>query len=682
MACQLNEAQRATKSAAGSAWCLGVAVVVLLVAVSTEAAFPGWDPRCSDPLEAARHLLGIGPGETLHGPFVLSEVSILAQHCGTSVFRVQEETRGKRLDVLAWRTEQASSCACRTRNYCLIFRDTETGRTLAPTEVPKDLLRAVCVRAGLNDRGVMIDHGPRNAAYRWILVALGLVVLCATLWALTREVFAPDTPRYVPPILGAIVVVAGALRMFVSEHGFLHEYFHFGTTIENYLFGDLLDSHGEVGPAFYRLAWLVSGDEEKSVFGTNAVLATLTVACLALLDYRLFRSWPRALFSALILAFLPHHLRVSGSEDLFVPMVLFAVSALAWGAHYFRSGSRMALALSAAAMFLAAQSRPEGILTVGFLGLLALAGFRLGWHRALMRPATWVALGAFIGAMVMQRALVPSMAEGLVRDVDLLHPPWPQLWLDPDVTPVFLPVLCIVALWVATQSRDPLPGWLLLAAEVTVYSGLVFFHGSPTYMLRAQTAAIPYFVLLAAGGGEFLLRLAYGHRIAARTIAALLALVVAGGAAERVAFISTATPDEEIADFVRHTVPLLPEGPGVTLLAPAVHAPFPRELVWRNEKLIRIVETERWARGEEPDLSSKDLLVYEGPGCFLAASERVTDEPMHEACLAVRRAFRLEPIATRVIAFPERYGQARFGGRTDPVVIGFYRVVGPAESSR
>lgn len=668
-----------------------LAWVVAGFAVACAPTQRGMSGDCADAEWTARHLLGLEAGEALGESWVLSRAGILPNRCGTSVFAFHHRDRGPQVEVLARQTEEASSCTCRTRNYCLNFRDPATARDLKPAEVPLDLLREVCLAAGDRDRGVLLDAGAQNAAYRWLLVALGLVVLAGTLCVLWREVFAPGTPRIVAPALGSVVLLAAILRYFLSEWNFIHEYFHFGNTISSYLYNDLLDKHGEVGPAFYRAAEALFGLDEDSVFGTNAVLATLTVPVGALLDYLLFRSWPRALFSAFVLAVLPHHLRVSAGEDLFIPMVLFSVSGLALAVRHFDTGARGTLALSSAALFLATQSRPEGALTVVLLGLLVVAGVRRGWPRVLTRPATWVALAGLAAAVVLQRTLFGSGAESLVAEVTLIRLPWPQLWLDPEVTPPVLPALCVVGLVAAFRNRDLVSLGLLVAGEATVYASLVFFD-SKTYNLRSQVAAIPYFVLFAAGGFEFLRRFVAAHRASLAVFWGLLLFSVSEGMATRIPFIRADTPDADVADFIRDVLPLIPEGPGVTMLAPALFTPFPRDLVWRERKLIRMVELERWARGEEPGLTCEDLIVFEAPGCFVGGGNRWTDDEMDPACAAVRRACRLEPMFTKEIEIPLPYGQNRFGraragparhdDRPEVITIGFYWAAGPARESR
>ncbi len=645
---------------------------------------------CTKPQWGAQRLLGLTAGEVLGDSWRLSGTGFLAGTCQTFVLTFRPQGSGREVQVLATPTEVVSPCACHSRNFCLTFRDPATARDLTPAEVPEDLLRAVCLTAGERDRGVLRDTGTRNEAYRWVLVGLAVLVLAGTLRALWREVFAPGTPRTVAWVLGSLVLLAAVLRRALSEWVFLHEYFHFGSTVENHLYSDLLDFHGEMGPALYRVAEALFGLGEDSIFGTNALLATLTVPVLALLDYSLFRSWPRALVSAGILAILPHHLRVSASEDFFVPMVLFAACGLAAAVRYLETGARGPLATCVAALFLAMQSRPEGALVVGLIGLLTLA--RREWRARLARPTPWAAVVALGAAVGVQRVFFASGAESLVKEIDWFHPPWPQLWLDPDVTPPLLAALGVVGLVAGARSRDLVPVWLLVALEVTVYSGLIFYSGSPIYILRAQTATIPYVVLLAAGGVEALLATAKGHRPAFLVLAGVIAFVLVAGTATRIPFIQRKTPDSEVATFIAATILDLPEGPGVTLLVPEEYAPFPRELVWRQRRLIRMVGLERWARGEEPGVTCDRLLYFEYPGCFLVPSHLVTADEVNPICAAVRRACRLEPLVTKDIVIPLDYNQARFGeppgspprrrDRPDVITVGFYRAVGPAEESR
>jgi len=509
------------------------------------------------------------------------------------------------------------------------------------------------------------------------LALLAGCVLFGTLAILIREVRRSEAPRWVGPTLASVVVLAGLLRMFWARWGFIHEYFHAGGMTAAYLFSDLLDFHGEVAPSLYRAMQAVTDGHEDAIFGTNALLGTMTVPALALLDLMLSGSWIRAVFSAFVLAVLPHHVRLSGTEDFFVAAVLFSVCGLGMGVRYLRTGSRAALGLAVGGLFLAMESRPEGALTPVLLGVLALMGADHGWWRAFARPATWAGVAGLGALVAMQRTWFPTGAETLLSDITFLRWPWPQLYLDPEVTPPVLPVLGAFGLLAAVVRRDLVALWPLVAAVGSVYASLIFFD-NPTYNLRAQLIAVPYFVLFSAAGAQVLWGRTRPLR-SARWIAGGICALLAYGTWSRTDFIHRQTPDDRVYRFVQKTVPRLPEGPRVTLLASLHLTPFPAELVWRERKWIRVVALERWAEGLERGVGCSNLIVFEGPGCFFAASIRRSDEEMDPRCLAVRRACHLEPLFGMTLELPDDYGQERHGGRTGPVSIGFYRATGPAE---
>src|SRR6185503_6973941 len=139
-------------------------------------------------------------------------------------------------------------------------------------------------------------------------------------------------------VLVALWVAALLMRLTLAPRTFLHEGYHIAETVSGYLIAEPPPIYGKTGPALFRAvgaAW--RWNDVQIIFLTNAVLASLAIPALALLDLALFRSWPRALCSAWLLCVLPLHLRYSAAEDLFVQATTFGIWALALFALYLRT---------------------------------------------------------------------------------------------------------------------------------------------------------------------------------------------------------------------------------------------------------------------------------------------------------------------------------------------------------
>ena len=145
-------------------------------------------------------------------------------------------------------------------------------------------------------------------------------------------------PRAVVALVLVWAIGAG-LRLWLSPRTFLHEYYHIAETVPAYLSGEVAPGYGKTGPALFRLVGRCSdaANDVQVIFLTNAVLSSLAIPAVALLDLALIGSWPQALCAAVLLGVLPQHLRFSAAEDLFVQAVTFGMWALALFALYLRT---------------------------------------------------------------------------------------------------------------------------------------------------------------------------------------------------------------------------------------------------------------------------------------------------------------------------------------------------------
>jgi hypothetical protein len=516
-----------------------------------------------------------------------------------------------------------------------------------------------------------------------LLAATFLLVLLGTVHVLSRELSAGAAPPAAVVALALLWAVALGLRLWLSPRTFLHEYYHIAETVPAYLSGDVAPGYGRTGPALFRLVGLVLGRSEdvRVIFLTNAVVSSLAVPAAAMVVLAMVRSWPQALCAALLLAVLPHHLRFSAAEDLFVQAITLSLWSLALFASYQRTRRLEEALLGALAASLAMQARPEMILfpavVVGFLSCVQPRGWRvlIGWR-------TLVA-GAVFAVLLVPHALdvMRSTREGRSPGV---HLPTVGRYIetlvlfDPRITPiVYLPMLIVGGAWAAIRR----PGWLLWI--VAVYLGFTVFalsiFDNPQFNLREQILPTSYLVLLGAGVVPVWMSVwRRHHQMAARLGIALLALSAVGVVARWRGFVGELKDQQlEWAFLERHVSGLPAQGTLITAVDTGGHNldAFPEFLLTGSGRRYALVDVRRASEGvvgwPEP---SGELLFYQGMFCYFAFDDEPAPEPMTPACRAVHERYDAEPLLVEDL-HTEGYSTLRYaqGGR-GVYRIGFYRL--------
>ena len=117
-------------------------------------------------------------------------------------------------------------------------------RALTPTVVPREAGRGPASSFHARTR-----HAVLEASFP--LLVLGTLIL------LYREARRARPPPLA--LLGLVIVwaVALLLRLRLSPHTFLHEYYHIAETVSAYLTGELAPIYGKAGPALFRLVGAV-----------------------------------------------------------------------------------------------------------------------------------------------------------------------------------------------------------------------------------------------------------------------------------------------------------------------------------------------------------------------------------------------------------------------------------------
>ncbi len=520
-----------------------------------------------------------------------------------------------------------------------------------------------------------------------LLVASFVVLILGSLHILLRAVTSERPPAGPALGLAAIWAVGLALRLSISPRTFLHEYYHVAETIAGYLSGNAAPAYGQTGPALFHFfaSALGRGSDVQVIFLTNAVLASLAIPAVALLDLALLGRWEHAICAAALLCVLPHHLRFSAAEDIFIQSITFGMWALAlWAWHFRRPRLEVAL-IGAVALSLAVQTRPEMLFfPAALLAMVVLVqrppGRLLYDWRTIVAAVVAAAL-LIPRALEMREVLASGMAPALsaprlvryLRDLVVFHR---------DVTPVIVWVLLAAgALWTARRK----PGLLLWVGAV--YVGWSLFSQSTfsnlPFHLRTQLLPTSYLVLIAAGAASLWMELwGAGRR---RTATAVGATALAASAIAIVisyrSFVGERRDQQREWEFLERTVPLLPEQG--TLLS-TIHVAgdsldaFPNFLLERDGKQYRLVDLRAAADGSiDWPSPGEDVYFYQGMFCYFAFPDsEPTPDPMTRRCLAVHDRYVTQPLFTEDLDTPG-YSWLRYA--QGPYRIGFYRLVAARE---
>jgi hypothetical protein len=518
---------------------------------------------------------------------------------------------------------------------------------------------------------------PSNHA---ILAGTFALVLLGTVYILYREL-KTQRPPLAPVLLLAMVWVAAlVLRLTLSPHAFMHEYYHIAETVPGYLSGEISGAYGKTGPALFRLmaALLRRPDDVGIIFLTTAIVSSLAIPAVALFDLAVMGSWPRALCAAVLLAVLPQHLRFSAAEDLFVQAITFGFWSLALFALYLRTRRLGDGLLAALATSLAMQSRPEMLFFPGVLLAFTLLVQPRPWRILLARP-TLVAFAVLAVLLVprlfeLRQALQenPGRSAGLPDLRQYLHS---LVVLQSHLTPPLYWLFGLLGLAFDGRRRPGYYLWVLLVfVGFTLFSLSLF--DNPPYNLRSQTLPNAYLVLIAAGAASLWMAIWGARQGLARSLGVCLLAVVAATIVVRARGFVTELRDQQLEwRFLERTVALLP---GEATLLAAVNIggrnldAFPEFLLRWNRKSYRTVDVRNAAQeGTWPQPDGGELLFYQGMFCYFAMDGDPLPEPMTPPCLAVHERYVTEPM---LVTDLETQGYSALHYAPPPYRIGFFRL--------
>jgi hypothetical protein len=534
---------------------------------------------------------------------------------------------------------------------------------------------------------------PRDAPWRadrWtsiranysLLAASFMLLVVWTVRVLYREMKAQRPAACAVLALAIVWAAALVLRVLLSPHTFLHEYYHIAETLPGYLKGETGPVYGDTGPALFQLAAVALGrpDDFRTIFLTNAFLASLAVPALALLDLAVVRSWPRALCAAALLCVLPHHLRFAASEILFVQAVTFGIWALGLFALFVRTRRLEDALCGTLALSLAMQTRPEMLLFPAVLAALLL----------LVEPRAWRILfdwRTIVALVLLSVLLVPRFFE-LRQVVASASSPPPNL---PDLRrymnglvvlqgqvmpPIYRPLLVVGALW-SLWRKPGLVVWVAMVFVGYTFLTLSLFDNGP-YNLRSQLLPTSFLVLIAAGAAPVWMavwgryrRLAVG--LGACALASLGTVVVV----QSHGFVTELRDQQLEWAFLERTVPHLPEQ-GTLLAVIEIGGrnldAFPTFLLQRDGKGYRTVDLRSAVEGRVKfPMPSVDLLYYQGMFCYFAFPDQPSPAPMTDLCRAVHERYATEPLFIEDL---DTTGYSPMMYAPGPFRIGFYRLLG------
>ena len=418
----------------------------------------------------------------------------------------------------------------------------------------------------------------------------------------------------------------------------------------------------------------------ETVWAVHRVVGALAVP---LLYVALRQRFPRpsiAAAGAAALAVVPLAARFSASDTPYVPLCTAFLGAIVALTHFRQSGSRGALGLGLVLLTAAMHLRPDGPWLVVPAALLVLTVPAVPGGRA-FRPATLVAGSAFLAANLIPSlwALAghnlqvgdPSLSGYAKENFFLFGSLLGSPWTDPAMSPWPLSLLVAGGLVVAARTGRSGAGWVIATlVALPIKAPATDHYANARYHLPAVVLACG----LAGVAAACLVELAERRRPPWLDPAVAAATLVLLAAVPRLDLLTRMwTPQAEF-DFYRDgrrrigaecTVIALTEG------SDAGFVPF------TDPDVLSPTDIGAFLAGPAPSPSAC-LVYYRGANCRSSAAVGLPpDAPFEQnpACRELERRVTLVPISEASLrARPYR----REPYSVDPVPVGFYRIVGPA----
>lgn len=329
---------------------------------------------------------------------------------------------------------------------------------------------------------------------------------------------------------GSILLGAILLRLLAAEPTLVNENHHG----EMFLRALLQDRHFDT----YGPGWMEFFRPIAHLFGTPAVLTVNAIlggiACvLSGLAARVVLGAGRsgALATAILLALLPVHIRVSHSETFFVLGTFWGTLAFVLAGWSLLRGDRRVWWIAWLSAAVAAQVRPEYFLYLPLLGVLPLVvkGPGSGWQRLFAPAVAGVLLLPRAALILLIEALPGKGPSSLLSFGDALRafPTDAHLVLNPGLFPLLLTGLSLFGLGVLLLIR---PRAALWAATLITLLAMWSLGVEPNLgnILRYQHAGLFLWVMLAGTGVGWILDRSGGLLVRAVSLAVVVALLSSG----------------------------------------------------------------------------------------------------------------------------------------------------------
>jgi 4-amino-4-deoxy-L-arabinose transferase-like glycosyltransferase len=362
-----------------------------------------------------------------------------------------------------------------------------------------------------------------KTAQFWSLEACVLVGVLLVVWMarnVKRDISRADAFR-----LGGLVAVALLLTLFVAPRTnriFYDEqiYQSIGQNMAdqrlaqvcndgNVEYGRLHCASGEYNkqpyayPHALSLVYRVFGVRDGVAFAVNAVVMAATVCAVYLLVVLLFRDRDAAFFAGLLMALTPQQLLWSATSAVEPSASLAAVVAVLCAAYYVRGGGIAALAALAVSSAYAVQFRPESLLILPVVALVAWPRLRI----ELTQPRAWWAglvFFVFVAVHVAHLFAVRHVGWGTeAARFSLAYVPgnlqvngW--FYLFDQRFPFVFTLLAFVGCFGAAFGRDRVA--MVLYFFVYFAIGLVFYAGSFNYGADVRYSLLTYPPIAVLGG--------------------------------------------------------------------------------------------------------------------------------------------------------------------------------------
>ncbi len=286
-------------------------------------------------------------------------------------------------------------------------------------------------------------------------------------------------------------------------------------------------------PHALSLAYRLLGAHAWTAFAVNATVMALTACAVYLLVYVLFGDREAALFAGLLIALTPQQLMWSATAAVEPSASFVLVLALLCAGYYLRTGTIGALCGTAVATAYAIQFRPESLVILPVIGLIAWPRLRVD----LGRPGGWWAVNLFLWLSAIHLAhlfAVRHIEWGTVGPrFSLRYLPenlrvngW--FYLYDERFPVVFSVLAVAGLLSVTHRRARVAMAMCFLLFFAV--GLVFYAGSYNYGadVRYSLMTYPPIAVLGGLGASRLARVlsAVGARWGAGTIGGAVTAIV------------------------------------------------------------------------------------------------------------------------------------------------------------